>query len=305
MKNTILPILILLVSFTTKAQQDPSYTQYMYNMNVVNPAYAGSKEAISFSLLHREQWVGVDGAPSTSTLAVHSPIQKQVGLGLSAISDKIGPVEEQNIYGDFSYTINLNDKNKLALGLKAGFTLQKIGFFSEVFPTLPTSDNAFRENSNQSNFNLGTGLFYNYSDKFYFGASIPNMLKSSQLDYNGRQYGTEEKHYFITTGYVFDINDNLKFKPSTLVKSSLNAPISLDVSTNFLLYKKFEIGASYRVDDSFSGLVNIAVSNAIRIGYAYDSIISNLNTSTTSSHEFILLFDLNFAKKVSSSSRFF
>ncbi len=298
-------MLVLVVSFAAKAQQDPSYTQYMYNMNVVNPAYAGSKEGIAFSLLHREQWVGLEGAPTTSTFSVHSPVGKRVGLGLSAVSDKIGPVEEQNIYGDFSYAVDINENNKIAFGIKAGLTLQKIGFYSRVFPTLPSSDNAFRENTANSNLNVGTGVFYTYRDQFYVGASIPNILKAPQLDYNGRQYGSEEKHFFITTGYVFNVNDNLKFKPSALAKSSFNAPLSFDVSTNFLFYNKWELGASYRLDDSFSGLVNIAVSNSIRIGYAYDRIISNLSAGARSSHEFMLLIDVGFSKKVSSSSRFF
>ncbi len=306
MKKIFLPALLILLTFLeVNAQQAPHYTQYMYNMNVINPAYAGSKENLSFGLLYRKQWIEIQDAPATFSLSGSSPVGKNVGLGLSVISDKIGPVEENNIYGDFSYTLNLGGERRLALGLKAGVTLQKIGLKSIIQPTLPDpNDGAFQEDTNNSKFNIGTGLFY-YTNKYYVAFSIPNMLKSAHLDYNGVKYGTEIQHYFLTGGYVFDLNPNLKFKPFGMVKSAFGAPVSVDVSTNFLYVEKFEMGATYRLQDSFGLMVNYAVSPSLRIGYAYDHIISDLKVTTPSSHEIILLFDVSFSKKVSQSPRFF
>ncbi|MEY3499172.1 MAG: hypothetical protein RL308_841 [Bacteroidota bacterium] len=306
MKKILLPALLLLLTFLdANAQQDPHYTQYMYNMNVINPAYAGSKENLSFGLLYRKQWIEIEDAPTTFSLSGSAPVGKNVGLGLSIISDKIGPVEENNVYGDFSYTLNLGGEHRLALGLKAGVTFQKIGLRSIIQPTLPDpNDGAFAEDTNNTKLNIGTGLFY-YTNKYYFALSIPNMLKSAHLDYNGIKYGTEIQHYFLTGGYVFDLNPNLKFKPFALVKSAFNAPTSFDISTNFLYLEKFEMGATYRLQDSFGAMVNYAISPSVRIGYAYDHIVSDLNVTTPSSHEIILLFDLNFPKKVSRSPRYF
>ena len=306
MKKLYLVALVVIASLgDLHAQQDPHYTQYMYNMNVINPAYAGSKENLSIGMLYRKQWVDIEDAPTTFTLSGHSPVGKNVGLGLSVISDKIGPVEENNIYGDFSYTLNLGGEHKLALGLKAGVTLHKVGLFSNIYNTLPQpNDPAFSEDTNNSYFNLGTGLFY-YTDKYYVALSVPNMMKSKHLDFNGREFGSEESHYFLTGGYVFDLTDNIKFKPFFMAKSAFNAPTSLDVSTNFLFNQKFEAGLTYRLDDSFGAMVNYAITPSLKIGYAYDQIVSDLNITTPASHEFILLFDLNFPKKVSSSPRFF
>ncbi len=289
----------------SQAQQDPHYTQYMYNMNVINPAYAGSKENLSFGLLYRKQWVDIEDAPSTFTLSGSSPVGKNVGIGLSVISDKIGPVEENNVYGDFSYTLNLGGEHKLALGLKAGATFHKVGLFSEVYSNVPDADDpAFAENTNNTFLNIGTGLFY-YTNKYYVAFSVPNMLKSTHLDYNGKTFGTESLHYFLTGGYVFDLNPNLKFKPFAMLKSAFDAPLSVDASTNFLIYDKLELGATYRLEDSFGAMINFAITPNLRIGYAYDHIVSDLNVTTPSSHEVILLFDLNFPKKVSQSPRYF
>ncbi len=310
MKKILFTALITLSVFVdVEAQQDPHYTQYMYNMNVINPAYAGSKENLSFGLLYRQQWEGIEDAPRTFTFSGHSPAGKNVGLGLSVISDEIGPVKEQNVYGDFSYTLNLGGEHRLALGLKAGATFQKIGLFSDINGSLPDpSDEAFSEDSNNTYFNIGTGFFY-YTNNYYIALSVPNMLKSKHLnvrrDGQERHYGEETQHYFLTGGYVFQLTDNIKFKPFAMVKSAFDAPTSFDVSTNFLFNEKFEIGATYRLDDSFGGMVNYAITPNLRIGYAYDRIISDLKVTTPASHEVILLFDLNFPKKVSRSPRYF
>lgn len=308
--NSIFFVFFALFTLKSQAQQDPHYTQYMYNMNIMNPAYAGSKESLSFGLLYRQQWVGVEGAPKSATLSMHSPVGKNVGLGLSVVSDKIGPVEENNVYGDFSYTLNLGGENRLALGLKSGLTFHNVGLFSEIgngFVPQP-NDVAFRENSSNIYFNIGTGLFF-YSDKYYIAASIPNLLEAKHLELrengNAYQFGSEKQHFFITGGYVFQVSEAIKFKPSFMAKSAFNTPLSIDVSANTLFYDKLEAGLSYRLEDSFGALVNFAITPTLKIGYAYDYITSNLDVSTTASHEIMLLFDINPMKKVSVSPRFF
>ncbi len=304
-KIYFIAILTISVFAELRAQQDPHYTQYMYNMSVMNPAYAGSKENISGGLLYRKQWVEIEDAPTTGTFFIHSPVGKNVGLGLSAITDKIGPVEENNLYGDFSYTLNLGGEHKLAFGLKAGLTMHKIDF-ATIYPTLPIANDPVFGQANPSStfFNLGTGIFY-YTNKYYLALSMPNMLKSKYLDFNGRKYGTEVLHYFLTGGYVFDLNPNLKFKPFAMVKTSVDAPTSFDFSANFLFNEKLELGATYRLEDSFGAMVNFAVTPSLRIGYAYDHIVSDLDVVTPASHEIMLLFDINLSKKVSRSPRYF
>ena len=310
MKKLYLAALLALGGLTDAlAQQDPHYTQYMYNMNVINPAYAGSKENLAFGLLYRKQWVDIEDSPTTATFSGHSPVGKNVGLGLSAINDEIGPVKETNVYADFSYTLQLGGEHRLALGIKAGATFHKVGLFDDINGTLPQpGDPAFSENVSNTYLNIGTGAFY-YTDKYYVAFSVPNMLKSKHLDITrtgtAYNFGSEVQHYFLTGGYVFQVSDNVKLKPSFMLKSSFEVSPSVDGSLNALFYEKFEIGATYRLDDSFGGMVNYAITPNLRIGYAYDHIISELNVTTPSSHEVMLLFDLNFPKKVSRSPRYF
>ncbi len=310
MKKIYLAALVALCGLAdVSAQQDPHYTQYMYNMNVINPAYAGSKENLAFGLLYRKQWVDIEDAPTTATFSGHSPVGKNVGLGLSAINDEIGPVKETNVYADFSYTLNLGGEHRLALGIKAGTTFHDVGLFDQVYNNVPQADDpAFRENVNNTYFNVGAGFFY-YTNNYYVAFSVPNMLKSKHLDItnsgNEMEFGSETQHYFLTGGYVFQISDNMKLKPSFMLKSAFDVSPSIDGSLNALFFERFEIGATYRLDDSFGGMVNYAITPNLRIGYAYDHIVSDLNVTTPSSHEVMLLFDLNFPKKVSRSPRYF
>lgn len=305
MKN-IVQSLIIILSFTAvaNAQQDPQYTQYMYNLSVINPAYAGSKEGLSLGALYRKQWVNIEGAPNTLTFFTHTPVNKNVGLGLSVVSDRLGPVEETNVYGDFSYTLNFNEEHKLAFGIKTGATFHKIDF-SVIYPTLMDPDDVFSQsNPNVTSMNFGFGLFY-YTNNFYLSLSIPNILETKHLSYDTTYYGSEVAHYFVTSGYVFELSDNLKFKPFALLKSSFSAPISVDVSANLLINEKLEFGTSYRLQDSFGLMANFAISENLRIGYAYDNVISNLKVTTPASHEIILLFDIKNPRRVQQSSRFF
>ncbi|TXD83724.1 type IX secretion system membrane protein PorP/SprF [Subsaximicrobium wynnwilliamsii] len=294
-------IIVLLAATQVYGQQDPQYTQYMYNMNVVNPAYAGSKESLSFGLLYRSQWAGIDGAPKTATFFGHTRVGEKVGLGLSVISDEIGPIKETNAYADFSYTLQLGGEHRLAFGIKAGATFHDIGLAGI---DLIDQDDQFFQNISTTTPNIGAGIFY-YTDNYYLAASVPNILNSVHLDADGNKLGSEERHYFLTGGYVFQLNENTKLKPSFLVKSAFGAPTSYDVNLNALFFEKFELGASYRMDDSFSGIVNFAITPDIRVGYAYDNVTSDIKRFAPASHEFLLLFDLNFSKKVSRSPRYF
>ncbi len=288
------------------AQQDPQYTQYMYNMNVVNPAYAGSRGTLSLGLLGRTQWTNVDGAPKTFTFDAHAPLGRKVGMGFSVIADEIGPVKEQNIYVDFSYTLTTSDEGRLAFGLKGGVTLQDIDFLSIELPQDP-NDPLFEDNVNETYPNFGAGIYY-YTNKFYVGFSVPNILKSTHFEKEGGiiTEASEEMHYFLTSGYVFNFSNTLKFKPSVMLKGANSAPVSVDLNANFLMYDRLELGGSYRIGDSLSALINFAVTPDFRIGYAYDYTISDFSSlSPGGSHEFILLYDIDFSKKNLKSPRFF
>lgn len=295
-------IAVLLFVFQMHGQQDPQYTQYMYNMNIVNPAYAGSRENLSFGLLYRTQWAGLEGAPKTGTFFGHAPIGNNLGLGLSAISDRIGPVNETNLYADISYTLKLGGEHRLAFGAKVGATFHDIGLTG--LDLIDANDPFFNENINKATPNVGLGFFY-YTNKYYVSLSVPNLLSSVHLDANGYEIGSESQHYFLTSGYVFEISEVTELKPSFMLKSAFDAPASFDVNVNARFYKKFEIGASYRLDDSFSGLVNFEITPGLRVGYAYDAITSDIKAYAPASHEIMLLFDLNFPKRVSRSPRYF
>ena len=289
---------LILSTSTVFAQQDPQYTQYMYNMNILNPAYAGSKGVTSIGLLGRTQWVGVDGAPKTATLSINGPVGTNVGLGFSVIHDEIGPVKEDNLYADFSYTLNFSGEDKFAFGIKAGATFLNVREFTTVDQdplNVPVSLVAP---------NFGVGVMY-YNDRFYAGLSVPNFIESRYLDTkNGISSSASEKtHYFLTSGYVFDLDENLKLKPSTMLKAAPGAPLSVDLSLNLLIQEKVELGLSHRLDDSISGMVGFQVSQDLRIGYAYDYTTSNFGEFNSGSHEIMILFDIK--KKKIKSPRFF
>lgn len=300
--SLIITLLTVLGLYDAFAQQDPQYTQYMYNMNVVNPAYAGSNEGLSITALYRDQWVGLEGNPTTFTFSAHTPVSDRVGLGLAAIKDELGPVSETNVYADFSYTLPLGGSSKLALGIKAGATFHDVGL--TTLELQDPNDPFFAENINNVYPNVGAGAFF-YTDKFYIGFSVPNIMNSIHLDENGMKYGSEVQHYFATAGYVFQVSDNFKLKPSAMVKSSFDAPLSFDANLNALFYDRFELGVSYRLEDSFSGLVGFQVTDFLRVGYAYDHVVSDLKTVAPASHEVILTFDILFNPRVMRSPRFF
>lgn len=300
-KIDIISFFCLALFYTSHAQQDPHYTHYMYNQNVINPAYAGSKETLSISLLGRSQWVGFSGAPNTFTLALHSPIDEKIGLGLSIIHDEIGPAKEDNIFADFSYTISLSKEKKLAFGIKTGATLLNVKSIEGL-----DADAVLNEPIQKTFLNFGAGLFY-YTNNFYTGFSIPNFLDSRHLETNDglASTGSEKKHFFLTAGYVFDVSETIKLKPSTMLKSTSGAPLSIDLSLNTLINNKFELGVNYRFDDSVSAIFGIQVNKDLKLGYAYDYTTSNFGQFNSGSHELILIFDYKILKGRLKSPRYF
>lgn len=288
---------VILLSLQSFAQQDPQFTQYMYNMSVINPAYATADEAIlNLGGLYRTQWVGMEGAPKTGTFFAHTPINQKMEVGISFTNDNIGDiVQENNIYADFAYVLPMGLEGKLSLGLKAGFTLFDTNFdgFNLQSGNVST-DIAFNENINKTFPNLGIGAFY-FSNNYYIGLSAPNMLTTKHLEVeNGiRTTGVQSVHYYLTGGYVFDINQNLKLKPAFMAKSVSGAPLALDITANVLINEKIEAGLGYRLDDAISGLVGFRISPELKIGYAYDFTTNNLGSYNSGSHELFILFDVD------------
>lgn len=300
MKHRLIPILILFVlnTFNCDAQQDPQYTQYMYNTQVINPAYAGSRDVLSFGLLYRTQWVGFDGAPKTGTFTINSPIGSldNMGLGLSIVSDKIGPATESNVNIDFSYTINTSETAELSFGIKAGLDILDVDFSGlDIF--VP-DDPVFQNNiDNKLQPQIGAGVYFNTS-KFYLGLSVPNFLRTKHFDegdllnIDAETIAAERLHYFLIAGYVFDLNDNLKFKPATLVKVVSGSPLQWDMSANFLINDKFTLGAGYRWSAAISGLIGFQASDAIFIGFGYDYQTTDIEKFSDGSYEIMLRFDV-------------
>ncbi|WGK64629.1 PorP/SprF family type IX secretion system membrane protein [Croceiramulus getboli] len=302
MKNSVIKttIFTLLFLWTIKglAQQDPIFTQYMYNLSVINPAYATSNEGvINLGGLYRTQWTGIEGAPQTATFFAHTPINDRVEIGISFVHDEIGDVLSQTgVFADFAYKLRVSEFGRLALGLKAGAT-----FFSTDFNGFQlgsgdiTTDPAFAANANETFPNVGIGAFY-YGDNYYVGLSAPNLLNNTHLEEeNGvSRFGEEAVHYYLTGGYVFDINADFKVKPSAMIRAVGGAPLSVDINANVLMYQRFEAGVSYRIGDAVAGLVNFEVKPGLRIGYAYDYTLSNLGDYSSGSHEIMVLFDLDF-----------
>ncbi|MBB4803040.1 type IX secretion system PorP/SprF family membrane protein [Flavobacterium nitrogenifigens] len=305
----ILLFINFLFCLSVSAQQDPEYTHYMYNMSVVNPAYAtGVPAMMNFGGLYRTQWVGAYGAPKTFTFFAHSAITDKIEAGISFISDDIGDgaKKENNVYADFAYVLKLSQKDKLSLGIKAGFSSMQSNFNGFRF-TDPQTDFAFSENINATKPNIGVGAYY-FRDNLYVGLSVPNLLKSKYIEekYGMNAFGSEEIHTFLTAGYVFQLNDMLKLKPAFMSKFVKGAPITLDVTANVLYNEKFEFGAAYRIDDSVSALFNINVTPTLRVGYAYDYTLTNFGQFNSGTHEIMLLFDLDLlGKGFDKSPRFF
>ncbi|AVR45974.1 hypothetical protein C7S20_12320 [Christiangramia fulva] len=291
------------------AQQDPQYTQYMYNTEIINPAYAGSREALSFAGLYRSQWVGLDGAPDTFTFSVHSPIKiKNVGLGLSLVHDEIGPSQETYANIDYSYTIWTSAYGRLAFGLKTGFNVVNIDY-SKL--NVAQEGDIFDNNiNNRIRLQIGTGIYY-YTDKFYVGLSAPNLIESKYFDEeslgnpDAYVFSREKIHLYLMSGYVFDLSPDVKFKPATLMKAVAGAPLQVDVSANFLIYDKLSLGAAWRWSAALSALVGFQLSDELMLGFAYDQETTELAKYNNGSFEFYLRYEIFKSRERIYTPRFF
>lgn len=294
---------VLLSSYSALSQQLPQFTQYMYNTISINPAYAGSRETLSLVGLHRSQWTGLDGGPTTQTFSIHSPMRNEkVGLGLSFINDELGFENFTYIYGDFSYTLQLSEKTKLAFGLKGGFTSYSID--QELRDAYP-NDPGIQGIENRWNPNIGLGT-YLHTNKWYLGFSAPRVL-TTDLNKNNDVKALERISYYITGGYVFDMNKTIKFKPAFMVKATNGAPLSYDLTANFLFNEKVWLGAAYRINESagaFGGIFDIQVSKQLRLGYAYEHPISDIRPYSNGTHEILLMFEVFKSKRVKSPRYF-
>ncbi|MCB0791679.1 MAG: type IX secretion system membrane protein PorP/SprF [Flavobacteriales bacterium] len=301
------PLLACLLTASAFAQQDPQFTQYMFNLLALNPAYAGSAERVSIKALSRHQWVGFEGAPTTQTLTIHAPLPREsVALGGTIMRDQLGPVTQYAFMLDVAYRIHFGGDRKLAFGLKGGATLFQ-GKFAELHP-LEQNDQVFQENvTSKWDPQFGFGVMY-YGDRFYLGLSAPRLLRTDFFETDSLSFVSEpgqRPHYFLSGGYVFDLSDYIKFKPTALVKAVDGAPISFDLSANFLFYEKFWIGAMYRHEDAVGALVQYYFTDGIYAGYAYDYPISILNNYSGGSHEIMLGVDFGKRMKGIRSPRYF
>jgi len=291
-------MMFILTSFYGIGQQDSQYTQYMYNTQVINPAYAGSRETLSIGMLGRTQWVGFEGSPRTLTFTANAPIglYNSMGLGLSIVHDEIGPAVESNVTIDYSYTIDVSQTGKLSFGLKGGIDLLDVDF-NKLSLSDPNDPNFQNNIDKKLQPQVGAGLYFK-TERFYAGMSVPNFLNSKHFDESTLQNGNsnsiavERLHYFIILGHVFDLNRNLKFKPAALVKTVSGSPLQLDLSANFMFKEKFVFGASYRWDASISAMVGFQISNSIFAGLAYDYQSTDIEAYSDGSYEVFLRFDI-------------
>ncbi|TDO73481.1 type IX secretion system PorP/SprF family membrane protein [Flavobacterium chryseum] len=296
---------IMLVTIAGYAQQDAQFTQYMYNTININPAYAGSRGALSIFGLYRTQWVGLDGAPETSSFSVNTPINNSnVGVGVSLVNDKIGPTNENTFSVDLSYTIQTSASFKLSFGIKGTANLFNLDV-DKLNPEFQ-GDPQFQDLDNKFSPNVGAGIYW-HSDKAYLGLSIPNFIETDRYDDNDIAIFKEKINYYFMAGYVFDLDkyQYIKFKPAALVKMIEGAPLQVDVSANFMFIDKFVVGVAYRWSASLSAMVGFQITDGLYLGYGYDRETTNLNNYNSGSHEIFMRYEFLTNNKKLSNPRFF
>lgn len=292
----LLGIFLVLPFMGMQAQQDPQYTQYMYNTQIINPAYAGNREMMSLGLLYRTQWVGVTGAPKTATFSINSPVGRleNMGLGLSVVHDEIGPATQTDVSVDYSYSIAINYNTKLSFGVKAGVDVLDVDF--RKLDIYNPGDPMFQNNiDNRWQPKVGAGIYLN-SDRWYLGVSVPNFLETKHFDRstnsNRHSVAAEEMHFYIIGGYVFDLSHAVKFKPASMLKATEGAPLQWDVSANFLFHEKLTLGAAWRWDAALSAMAGFQISPNLFIGVGYDYQLTDIEKYSDGSYEIMLRFDI-------------
>jgi type IX secretion system PorP/SprF family membrane protein len=303
MRTKILIFAFILTCYTGFAQQDAQYTQYMFNTINVNPAYAGSRGVMSFFLLHRTQWVGLDGAPVTNTFSLNTPINNSnIGLGLSFVNDKIGPTNDNTISVDVSYSLKASEDYKVSFGLKASGNVFNLDV-NRLNPADANDPNLQNFNSKFSP-NFGAGV-YLHSEKLYLGLSVPNFLQASKYNDNDVAVFQERMNFYVIGGYVFNLSPDIKFKPAFLTKMVTGSPLQVDASANFLFFDKLMLGGAYRWDAAVSALAGFQVTDGLFIGYSYDMETTRLRNYNSGSHEVFLRFELFYRVNKMVSPRFF
>jgi len=287
---TIALVLFSLISFNAFSQKEPQYTQYMYNIGSFNPAYVGTVENPEFSGLYRAQWIDIPGAPRTFRFGANLPFQNEkVGLGLNIVSDQLGPTTQTYADVSYSYQIMVTDETRLSFGIDAGGSFLNVDFSKGTFEN-PGED---LNDEMLSKFypTVGAGAFL-YADDWYLGASVPNFLTEGVYNDEVSSIVEDKLQFNFIGGYVFELSDNLKFKPAFLVNTIAGSPVNVNLSGNFLISDVFTAGASYRLDNAFSGLAGFQISNQLFAGYSYDYNTNLLGEFNNGSHEIILKFYL-------------
>ena len=303
MKNSYITSIVLLfiACFGAHAQQDAQYTQYVYNTLAINPAYAGSRGVFSINALHRSQWVGLDGAPTTQTLNFNTPVSERVGIGLSIVNDEIGNGTNQDTYfdGTFSYKIPVSYNANLSFGLKVGGQLLSIDFnklrnfdASGTFASPPNIDNRFEPN-------FGAGVYYS-TNKFYLGLSVPNFIETEHFDTSGQSsnlLATERINLYLIAGVVKDLSADWQFKPAVLFRGVQGAPLQADFSASFLYQERLSLGAAYRWSAAWSALVGYQITEQFLVGLAYDRETTDLGNSSFNDGSFEVFLRYEFLNR--------
>jgi len=309
-KNITFVLALILATLSIKAQQTPMYTHYMYNTLMVNPAYAGSRDALTITALNRSQWVDFVGAPITQTLSMHTPLRSEhIGLGLSILNDKIGPTNNTAAFVDFAFIMKLTKKSKLSLGLSGGANIFRADL--NTLALTEQNDPTFVNNiNNLVTPNFGFGAYYS-RERFYTGISVPNLLENNYSEIslpNGNTLiGKARRHYFFIAGALFNLSPNLAFKPTTLVKVTNAAPIQADLTASFIIMNKFMLGGMFRTGDAVGALVGLDITDQFHLGYSFDwSYGLKTGKYNNGSHELMLRYDFIFnSKKQIHSPRYF
>lgn len=304
MKKIILSICLFFSLGYANAQQDEQMSLYMYNPLYFNPAYAGSRDAISMVAMGRFQWVNFKGAPVSQWFSVHSPIlKKSIGVGGHFINDRIGDRNRTSAYADLSGSIQVNKKkSRIAAGLSFGFDAMSFDFTESIVTDV--NDPFYGQVVSVTKPNIGAGLYY-YGERHFLGISVPRLLQSTTVDVNDILQTLNTRHFFISGGYVFDLNSVLKLKPSALIKYTPGAPITADANVSMFMYNRIWAGVMYRFHESMGVNLVYHVKNNLNFGYTYDFPINGLRKYQSGSHEIVLQYDLQPKKTAFTSPRYF
>ena len=306
MKKIITIFVFVNMCMIGNAQQEAHYSQFFSNKLIQNPAYAGSADVLSLTALHRQQWVGLEGAPSTQTISLHAPIfNKKVGVGLSILRDDITISENWNIITSYAYRIPLKI-GTLSIGLQADLKFMKIKW-NEVEALQIDDAKIPALNAQRFQPNVGTGIYYK-TDRLYLGLAIQNLMNTHKTK-NGEEVldylPSDNRHFYLMGGYAFPIAENVNFAPVILLKFVENSPVGVDMNASFVFYEKFWAGVSWRKNDSIDAIFQYQLNQQIRIGVAYDFSISELQQVNSGSYEILMQYDFDYHDKGFQNLRFF